>query len=577
MPAEAILFDPQSGRWLRFQNLVEEIEVHDRDCILPTLDALERRVEGAKIYAAGFVSYEAAAAFDEALQTRPKDDFPLLRFGLFADVNPTELPPPEQPANLRSWQRTIDEATFAAQVTAIREAIARGETYQVNLTFPLITEGITQPWLFFRQLAAAQHSCGAAFLQSERWAICSISPELFFDREDRRLTMRPMKGTARRGRTLEEDRQQAAALLQSAKNRAENIMILDMVRNDLGRLATPGTVRTEAICSLEKYPTVWQLTSTVTAQTQATLAEIFQALFPCASITGAPKAKTMAIIAAMENTPRRIYTGTFGWLAPGRKANFNVAIRTVLIDRQSGLARYGVGAGITWGSQGHEEYRECLDKANALQQPWPDFALLETLLWSPGKGYFLFAEHMSRLASSAEYFDFPCNPERVLAFLRQREASFPPVPQRVRFLLHADGALSLEHAPFPSTPASPTRLRLAKTPIDSRDPFLYHKTTHRALYENHLKTVGDTDDIVLWNERQEITESCTANLVVRRKGRFLTPPLTSGLLPGTYRALLERGLLEEATLLKNDLRAAEGVYLINAVRKWRHVASIEGL
>ncbi|MEJ2472201.1 MAG: aminodeoxychorismate synthase component I [Desulfuromonadales bacterium] len=578
MPAEAILFDPQSGRWLRFHNLVEEIEVHDRDRILPTLDALEQRVEKAKIYAAGFVSYEAAAAFDEALQTRPKDDFPLLRFGLFADANPTELPPPEQPADYRSWQRTIDEATFAAQVTAIREAIARGETYQVNLTFPLETEGIAQPWSFFRQLAAAQQSCGAGFLQSERWAICSISPELFFDRDNRRLTMRPMKGTARRGRTLAEDRQQAAALLRSAKNRAENIMILDMVRNDLGRLATPGTVHTEAICSLEKYPTVWQLTSTVTARTQATLGQIFQALFPCASITGAPKPKTMAIIAALENTPRRIYTGAFGWLAPGRKAHFNVAIRTVLIDRQSGRARYGVGAGITWDSQGHEEYRECLDKAAALQQSWPDFALLETLRWSPGKGYFLLAEHLSRLASSAEYFDFPCKPENVVEFLQQRAVNFPPVPQRVRLLLHADDTLSVEHTTIPPAPARPARLRLARTPIDSRDPFLYHKTTHRALYESHLRAAGDADDIVLWNERREITECCTANLVIRRKGRFLTPPLASGLLPGTYRAfLLERGLLEEAPLLKNDLRAAESIYLINAVRTWRKVATIEGL
>lgn len=570
MPSLAVLYDPKADQWLRFSDPVEEIEVHRLEEVLPALDKIEQRVEQDQLYAAGHVSYEAAAAFDLALQTHDPGEFPLLRFGLFTKAEPISLPAPTQPTSLPDWQAQATSEIFSTKVDKVRDAIARGETYQVNLTFPMKSRFTQQPWEFFRQLVRNQQANGAGFLQSERWAICSVSPELFFSREGNKLTMRPMKGTVPRGRNLEEDRLLAKELTDSAKNRAENIMILDMVRNDLGRLAPAGEVKTEKICSLEKYPTVWQLTSTVSAQSQATLAETFQALFPCASITGAPKVRTMQIIAALEEQPRNIYTGAFGWLAPGQQALFNVAIRTLLIDRRNNNASYGVGAGITWDSDGREEYQECLAKAEVLKQPLSDFALIETLRWTPGRGYFLLPEHLSRLQASADYFNFTCSDQQVTEYLQRIAGHFPATPQKVRLLLHKNGLLESTSEALAATAASPLKIRLAINSVDSREILLYHKTTRRQLYESRLAEVKEADEVILWNERGEITECCTANLVVEIAGQLLTPPVNSGLLPGTYREyLVSRGVLTEGVLTADDLSKSSRIYLINAVRKWR--------
>jgi len=570
MPSLAVLYDAESGGWLRFGNPVEEIEVHTLDKVLPAIAYLDSRVEKEKLYAAGLVSYEAATAFDDALQTVNHDDFPLLRFGLFASVEVIQLPTPEKTLEPLIWQAQEDIGEFIAKVDIIRAAIARGETYQVNLTFPLSAEFAGDPWQLFLQLAQGQGVGGAGFLQSGRWAICSVSPELFFTRRGDQLTMRPMKGTMSRGRTAEEDDLKSKELENSAKNRAENIMILDMVRNDLGRLAPPGMVRTEAVCTLEKYPTVWQLTSTATARSEAPLTDIFRALFPCASITGAPKAKTMEIISAIEAVPRRVYTGAFGWLKPNRQARFNVAIRTVLVDRHHKCASYGVGAGITWDSDGAEEYRECLDKAAVLSHPKRDFALIETLRWVPGKGYFVLPEHLARLQASAEYFDYPCSAEQVSDYLQALAESFPSSPQRVRLLLTSDGLLEATSLSISEVPSTPLRIRFARQAVDCRDILLFHKTTRRGIYEKALSEAGDADEVVLWNERGEVTECCTANLVVEKNDELVTPPVTCGLLQGTYRGyLLGRGVIREEMISREELRKSTRIYLVNAVRKWR--------
>jgi para-aminobenzoate synthetase/4-amino-4-deoxychorismate lyase len=570
MPALAVLYDPKAGHWLRFSEPLEEIEVHDPDKVLPALEYIEQRVEKAGLFAAGFISYEAASAFDEALQTHASGEFPLLRFNLFVKAEPIDLPIPVGHIDPPEWRSEETEAEFSRKVDNIRAAIARGETYQVNLTFPLTSKFSQDPWPFFLHLVHGQQAGGAGYLQNDRWAICSVSPELFFSRDDDQLRMRPMKGTAPRGRTLVEDLHLAGNLEQSPKNRAENIMILDMVRNDLGRLAPPGRVQVEEICTLEKYPSVWQLTSTVTAHSKASLANIFQALFPCASITGAPKVKTMQIITATETRPRRIYTGTFGWLAPGRQAHFNVAIRTVLIDQLHKCATYGVGAGITWDSDSADEYRECLDKAAVLSRPGVDFALIETLRWTPNKGYFLLPEHMARLQASAEYFDIACCGEHVNNYLQALTGNFPATPQRVRFLLHNDGRMDSTFATIDPALSTPLKICLARQPVDSRNAWLYHKTTQRRMYEIRLAEAEEVDEVVLWNERGEVTECCTANLVVCISGKLVTPPVNCGLLAGTYRDfLLKRGILTEQILTPDDLLNTSRIFLINAVRKWR--------
>jgi para-aminobenzoate synthetase/4-amino-4-deoxychorismate lyase len=570
MPQTALIYDPDLARWLHFSNPLEVLMVKTGEEVLKTLHEVEQRVEREGLWSAGFVSYEASKYFDAALKTCAKDDFPLMQFGLFKPPEIIDLPAFPSHFPPLHWQEQVNLQEYVQRVLSIQQAIARGETYQVNLTFPVRAPFEGDVLAFFVTLAKNQPADGAGFLQAGRWSICSVSPELFFSRRHELLTMRPMKGTAARGRTLEEDLAISFELVKSEKNRAENIMILDMVRNDLGRISFPGHVRTEAICALEKYPTVWQMTSTVSARSQAPLAEVFQALFPCASITGAPKAKTMEIIAHTESQPRRIYTGTFGWLQPGRIARFNVAIRTVLVDHLLNSAIYGVGAGITWDSSSEEEYRECLEKAAVLFRPGAAFSLFETMLWTPRKGYFLLTEHLNRLSSSAQYFDFPCPLEEIKVHLDTLTGQFQTTPQRVKLLLHPDGRLETIFKPLEAGLKRPWRLRFSAKPVNPKDIFLYHKTTCRRIYDEALTVAEGADEVILWNEEGHVTECCTANLVLEQNGRFLTPALASGLLPGTYRSfLLKKGVLEEAVITKNDLREARRIFLINALKKWR--------
>ncbi len=279
----------------------------------------------------------------------------------------------------------------------------------------------------------------------------------------------------------------------------------------------------------------------------------------------------MDIIKETEAQPRNIYTGTFGWLAPGRQAHFNVAIRTALIDRHTNQAVYGVGAGITWDSAGEDEYRECLDKAIVLTRAKEDFALIETLRWTPGKGYFILNEHLERLQSSAEYFDFRFDRAQTEAHLKTLSRKLPASPQRIRLLLDRDGKLETSYVPMDSSPKSVATICFAKQAVSSANILLFHKTTQRKLYEqNQADAPGGVDEVVLWNERGEVTEGCITNLVIEKQGRLVTPALSCGLLPGTYRDyLLKKGVIEEAIVTKEDLRTSPRIFLINAVRKWR--------
>ncbi|BCA78733.1 chorismate-binding protein [Desulfuromonas sp. AOP6] len=566
---EALLYDPDSGCWLYFARPRHLLEVREAGAIRQTLRQLEEEVEGSGLWAAGFLSYEAAAAFDEACTVLADDDFPLLWFGLYDEPQVVELPAPPAALPRPPWKAACDEAAFAGAVATIRERIAAGETYQVNFTFPLHSDFRQDPWLFFLDLVQGQKASGAAYLDTGRYAMASASPELFFQRRGRQLWSRPMKGTAPRGRTLEEDRARGEELRASEKDRAENLMILDMIRNDLGRLG--GAVRVPTLFTLEKYPTVWQLTSTAETETDAPLDEVFAALFPCASITGAPKYRTMQIIAELEQRPRRLYTGAFGYVAPQRRARFSVAIRTALIDRQRQRGTYGVGAGITWGSEAGAEYRECLQKGRILTQSAPPPTLLESLRWTPEEGLFLREEHLRRLADSAAYFDLPWSRHEAIRQLDRLTATLPPHPHKIRLLLGADGHYNGEALPLSPSPPGPLRLGLAPFPVDSADPRLYHKTTQRRLYDEARQACPDCDDVILWNERGEVTETTIANLVVEREdGRLITPTLDCGLLPGTFRAtLLAQGTIEEGIVPLEELPRCRRLFLINSVRGWR--------
>jgi len=408
------------------------------------------------------------------------------------------------------------------------------------------------------------------------FVICSASPELFFQWQDQKITTRPMKGTVARGYSVEGDRQLVKWLQTSAKNRAENVMIVDMIRNDLAKFAEPNTVKVPSLFDVEQYPTLWQMTSTVTARSKASLPEIMSALFPCASITGAPKASTTKIIKQLEPNPRKIYTGTIGLIRPDNSAQFNVAIRTVLIDKKSKQAEYGVGGGIVWDSDSKSEYEECQVKARVLLNQHQDFKLLETLLWTPQEGYFLLDRHLQRLQQSAEYFQFPIDLRLVEKQLLAKASSLKDYSYKIRLLISKKKQIVIEAIPLDQHKVSqPKDNQLKSNQLVLENPFLYHKTTNRNIYRLARQSQPNCDDVLLWNSRQEITESCIANVVFKINDQLLTPPVECGLLAGTFRSyLLDKGKIKESKLKLAELKDCKSIYLINSVRKWQRATMV---
>ena len=554
--------------WLCGQDPLEVIEARRPEQVLPAL-ARAQQAADAGHWAAGFVTYEAAAGLDGHLAVRDDSPLPLLRLGVFERLEPrASLGEPAGEFELSEWQSPTPYGPYAAAIARIKDLIAAGDTYQVNYTIRLLSRFRGEPRALMARLIAAQPSPHAAFIDGDDWAVCSASPELFFELDGELLASRPMKGTAARGLWPADDRRLRQELAESRKDRAENLMILDMVRNDLGRVARFGSVRVSRPFEIEPYPTLYQMTSTVEAQTPASLPEIFRALFPCASITGAPKVRTMQIIRELEDSPRGLYTGAIGYIGPGRRARFNVAIRTVVIHKPSGRAEYGVGGGIVWDSRAESEYAECRTKAGILASPPPRFELLETLRFEPASGFFLLQEHLERLAASGERFGFAVDAQRVRAALAERTAGLGG-PSRVRLLVNRAGDCRVEVHPLPPELGRPWRLRLAREPISPQDVFLYHKTTHRAVYERAARNRGDCDDVLLWNPRREATETTIANLVVELGGRLVTPPVECGLLPGVMREhLLRTGQVVEQVVRLEDLPRCTKLFAVNSLRRW---------
>jgi para-aminobenzoate synthetase/4-amino-4-deoxychorismate lyase len=557
--------------WLYFSNSHQIITAEKLEDVLPALREIERLIAVNDWYAAGFLSYEAARAFDSALQTRPGTGFPYLWFGLYSGPSIVTLPSPAMLKPILDWHPITDREAYNAAIAKIKDCIAEGKTYQVNYTMRMQTSFTGNTWDFFLHLAQNQNN-HAAYIDMGQHVICSASPELFFQLDGDTITCRPMKGTAKRGRTTVEDNEQSKWLKNSKKNRAENVMIVDMIRNDLGKIAEVGSVQVPHLFEVERYPTLWQMTSTVTAKTHASLTEIITALFPCGSITGAPKISTMKIIAELENSPRRVYTGTIGYISPQRKASFNVAIRTLLINQDSQRSEYGTGGGIVWDSSSRDEYAEALLKAQVLvQQPLP-FSLLETLLWTQEDGFFLQEKHIARMLDSANYFDIPITKEKLEDYLKQISSVFF-TPQRVRVLLDQTGRLQRESAVFEILRDNqPLKACLAKAPIDSGNVFLFHKTTQREVYESAQQGFEEFDDVLLYNEFGELTEFTIGNLVVELNGQLLTPPISSGVLAGTFRAyLLETGQALERTIKIDQLNKCTKIFRVNSIRRSQRV------
>jgi para-aminobenzoate synthetase/4-amino-4-deoxychorismate lyase len=580
--------------WGRFDDLVDGTALLFRPCqrelaaihaseVVPLLAEVEAASERGW-WAFGYVAYEAAAGLDADLPVVATsggdgsgDKLPLAWFGLCrsaAEVPPVPAPADgPQPYTAGAWVPTWSRPAYRDAFGRVKEALAAGRTYQCNLTTAMESSFSGDTEDLYRHLIHAQRGHYGAYLDLGRHVIASASPELFFEWAGGELRTRPMKGTAPRGRNTAEDARQRARLLDSPKERAENVIIVDLLRNDLSRVAETGTVAVTALLTPERYETVWQLTSDITAATGSGigLVDVFRALFPCGSVTGAPKISTMGLIKDLEARERGVYCGAIGVVAPRSaryRARFSVAIRTVHVDRGSRRSSYGVGSGLTWSSDPDSEYDEIQAKAAILHHRTADFQLLETMLYIPGAGIRNLGRHIGRLADSAAYFGFPLSAEearrRVLAAADGADRS------RIRLLLSRDGSMAAEVSAPPAAPDRDVRLAVDLDPIDSGQAWFLHKTTRRTPYAVRAARHPDADDVVMVNEHGHVTETTVANIAVRLDGLWFTPPTSDGCLPGVERGrLIEMGLLHERSLSIADLHAATAIALVSSLRGWR--------
>lgn len=543
----------------------------------------------------GYVSYDAAPAFDTALTVHhpnPASTWPLVWFGVFDapledEVSSTssQSTSPDIPLS-EHWQPSIDRARYHADIRELRERIRCGDAYQINHTFRLHNQYDGDALALYEKLRAAQVDGYCAYLslddidsriQTRHTGrhILSLSPELFFHRQGNRITTRPMKGTAPRGRWSMEDQQQANDLQHSEKNRAENLMIVDLLRNDLSRIARPHSVTVSQLFAVEPYPTLWQMTSTVQATTRpgTTLNDIFSALFPCGSVTGAPKAQAMSLITQHETEARGIYCGAIGLIKPGGDAVFNVAIRTLTLTLQNQQATCGIGGGITWDSNAEDEYGEAMLKARFLNPSdhtrLKTPTLIETLRLENGT-YWLLERHLERLKNSAHYFNRACDLAACRQALEKLAYEHRQGLWRVRLDLEPSGKLTTHITPFPASPRHPTFV-LSQNPVPRHAAWIHHKTTHRDFFEQALSDAQtlhpDLFDVLLWNEAGELTEFTRGNLVLEIEGIRYTPPQDAGLLDGVLRReLLETRQIKEKTLKREDLDRASRILFINSLR-----------
>lgn len=577
-PGTVLLHDTlaPAGENLLFTAPRAVLVAHDAAGVHEALARLEAaRAEG--LHTAGFLAYELGFVFEERLAGRlpPPGPTPLLWLGLY-DA-PERLSAAEvdqrlaaiagdQPGAALDIAPRLDQAAYGRAFDRVKSLIAAGDTYQVNLTFKAGFRLEGSPVALYRDLVRKQPVAYGALINTGTQWILSRSPELFVSSRGDTLSARPMKGTLKRGRTLAEDAAGRAALAADEKNRAENLMIVDLLRNDLGRIAEIGSVKVTDLFTVETYSTLHTMTSGITAQRRPGIGttELLANLFPCGSITGAPKLRAMEIIHAVEAGPRGVYTGSIGHFAPNGDLTLNVAIRTAVIE-PDGTGEIGIGGGIVADSVAADEYREALLKMAFFTEPARPVTLIETFLWESG-GYTLLDRHLDRLAASAAYFALPFDRPAVLALLDGQ--SFPADRMRVRLTLDATGP-AVTAVPLPPNPPV-FRFALAPERLDSQSLWLMHKTTNRAFYDEPRQRAHaepGVDEVVFCNERGELTEGSITNLFVERNGILLTPPLSSGLLPGTLRAeLLASGKAAEQVLTLADLEAAEAIWLGNSVR-----------
>ena len=539
----ALLQYPLNGerQWLSFEHPIFTIVAEDLKDVPNAIHSAQSAAEDG-YWVVGMISYDAGPAFDEAIRSSRIRRVPLISFGVFPSPKIASQPSESGGYEVGPWVPNRSHSAYLTTIRTIRQLIAAGETYQVNHTIRLRSDFSGEPIGLFGDLIRAQQSEHAAFLDLGDRAVCSSSPELFFSLENKKLTCRPMKGTIGRHPDPIWDELAASHLSRSEKDLAENTMIVDMVRNDLSRIAASGSVDVPALHTVESYPTVHTLTSTVTAESEAKLPEILNALFPPASITGAPKVRTSEIIEALEGDGRGIYTGSIGALAPDGTMEFNIAIRTVWVDKSRGRAEYGVGGGIVWDSDPNEEWREVEQKSRVLDRAKSNFFLLETMRWDPNEGIRLKDLHLDRITASAKHFGFDFDREKTSNSLDQIQGN---ESKRVRLLSSPNGSTEIQILDLPDPTTEFWEVPIDVVPVQSENEFLFHKTTMREIYDEARNRFPDSPDVLLWNERGELTETTTGNLVVEMR----SPPFTHHELCRLHPITFTRQLILECSII----------------------------
>ncbi len=583
--------DAENRETLCFTAPERVLAAHTPAEVPPLLKALDAALDGG-CWAAGYLAYEAGCAFADVARV-PPTELPLAWFGLYRppDVYPPGVLPwerPNGPSGLHDVRFGIDRTRYLEAIGAIKAHIHAGDVYQINFTDKVHFALEGAPLDLYRRLRRRQPVPYGAFLQVGETSVLSLSPELFFRRNGRRIVARPMKGTVRRGRTLGEDERLRRELAADAKSRAENLMIVDLLRNDLSVCCVPGTVRVPRRFEVEPYETVNQMTSTVEGELREGVgyAELLRALFPCGSVTGAPKRRAMQRIQELERDPRGVYCGAIGYLSPDRRAVFNVAIRTVVVREGRGMM--GTGSGVVWDSDAEAEYDECLLKARFLTERQSaqiapgtvNFKLIETLC-AEGGTLPLIDRHVARMQASAAYFGFPFDEAHLLRDLEELAAAGALDPIRrykVRVTLDRAGCFSMTREPIESVDSAPLRVVVSDLRTDAEDPFFYHKTTHRRVYEEAYRKAfaAGYDEALLLNERGEVTEGTRTNVFIQKGEDLYTPPVESGLLGGIYRqhVLDTHPRAVPRVLTLQDVRTADAFFLCNAVHGLREAVLV---
>ena len=551
------------GERYTFTQPIKELKTRDLSEVADLLAQVESYQEQG-YYVVGYVSYEAAPAFEEklAVHNLPLLGEYLLYFTVHDRVETSPIPLTYEEVDLPSkWREQTSAEDYEKAISQIHHHLRQGDTYQVNYTVQLKQDLSANPFAIYNRMVVEQEAGYNAYVEHDEMAVISMSPELFFEQNDRELTTRPMKGTTKRGLTDQEDLAQASWLEQDSKNRSENMMIVDLLRNDMNRISEVGSEHVERLCQVEQYSTVWQMTSTIKSQLRldVDLVAIFRSLFPCGSITGAPKIATMEIIKDLEPQPRGVYCGTIGLLLPNGRRIFNVAIRTIQLYQEKAI--YGVGGGITWDSTWESEYREVHQKAAVLYRKQACFKLITTGKISQKQLQFE-DQHLERLIKASRFFAYPFDPEELRQKIEEEcQACDSYQDYRLRITISKSGEIELSRQIL--TPLSPSfcKAKLCLQEVDLNQAFTYFKTTHRP----HLR-LGEQEKIY-HNKSRELLETSIGNLVLKINGKLYTPPISQEILPGIYRQhLLETGQVEEKVLTVPDLDQAEAVYGCNAVR-----------